>query len=74
MGIGFKELIILLIVVLIVFGTKRLRNAGSDLGEAVKGFKKGMREDGGDKAADADADASASKALPDPNDDTKPQG
>ena len=37
--------IIVLVVVLLVFGTKRLRNAGSDLGEAVKGFKKGMKDD-----------------------------
>ncbi|MET0717174.1 MAG: Sec-independent protein translocase subunit TatA [Pseudoxanthomonas sp.] len=36
---------IVLIVVLLVFGTKRLRNAGQDLGEAVKGFKKGMKDD-----------------------------
>ena len=37
--------IIVLVVVLLVFGTKRLRNAGQDLGEAVKGFKKGMKDD-----------------------------
>ena len=37
--------IIVLVVVLLVFGTKRLRNAGSDLGEAVKGFKKGMKDE-----------------------------
>jgi sec-independent protein translocase protein TatA len=37
--------IIVLVVVLLVFGTKRLRGAGRDLGEAVKGFKKGMDDD-----------------------------
>jgi len=37
--------IIVLVVVLLVFGTKRLRNAGQDLGEAVKGFKKGMKDE-----------------------------
>ncbi len=37
--------IIVLVVVLLVFGTKRLRGAGRDLGEAVKGFKKGMADD-----------------------------
>ena len=36
--------LIVLVVVLLVFGTKRLRNAGKDLGEAVKGFKEGMRD------------------------------
>lgn len=37
--------IIVLVVVLLVFGTKKLRGAGRDLGEAVKGFKKGMSDD-----------------------------
>lgn len=36
---------IVLLVVLLVFGTKKLRGAGRDLGEAVKGFKKGMHDD-----------------------------
>lgn len=44
MGIGIKELLIILVLVLIVFGTKRLKNAGGDLGEAIKGFRKAMRE------------------------------
>ena len=37
--------LIVLAVVLLIFGTKRLRGAGRDLGEAVKGFKKGMGDD-----------------------------
>jgi sec-independent protein translocase protein TatA len=37
--------IIVLVVVLLIFGTKRLRGAGRDLGEAVKGFKKGISDD-----------------------------
>ena len=36
--------LIVLAIVLLVFGTKRLRSAGKDLGEAVKGFKEGMRD------------------------------
>lgn len=36
--------LIVLIVVLLIFGTKKLRNIGSDLGGAVKGFKEGMKE------------------------------
>lgn len=43
-GIGFRELLIILVVVLVVFGTKKLRTIGSDLGGAVSGFKKAMRE------------------------------
>jgi sec-independent protein translocase protein TatA len=37
--------LIVLLVVLLIFGTKKLRNMGSDLGAAVKGFKQGMREE-----------------------------
>jgi sec-independent protein translocase protein TatA len=40
--IGWKELLILLVIVLLVFGTKRLKNVGKDMGEAIKGFKQGM--------------------------------
>lgn len=36
--------LIVLLVVVLIFGTKKLRNIGSDLGGAVKGFKEGMRE------------------------------
>lgn len=46
--------LIVLAIVIMVFGTKKLRNIGSDLGGAVKGFKDGMREAGADdKAEDA---------------------
>lgn len=36
--------LVVLVIVLLVFGTKKLRNVGSDLGGAVKGFKDGMKE------------------------------
>ncbi|HJW04129.1 MAG TPA: Sec-independent protein translocase subunit TatA [Azospira sp.] len=36
--------LIVLVIVMLVFGTKKLRNIGQDLGGAVKGFKEGMRE------------------------------
>jgi sec-independent protein translocase protein TatA len=48
--------LIVLVVVLLIFGTKKLRNIGSDLGGAVKGFKEGMKEDApklGEKAEEA---------------------
>ena len=41
--------LIVLLVIVLIFGTKKLRNIGSDLGGAVKGFKEGMRTD--DEAA-----------------------
>jgi len=39
MGFGWQELLIILVIVALIFGTKKLRNIGSDLGGAVKGFK-----------------------------------
>ncbi|CAN7271163.1 Sec-independent protein translocase subunit TatA [Pseudoxanthomonas sp. LjRoot168] len=59
-GLSIWHWIIVLVVVLLVFGTKRLRNAGQDLGEAVKGFKKGMKDD--DKPAGQLDDQSRSDA------------
>ena len=45
--------LIVLIIVMLVFGTKKLRNIGADLGGAVRGFKEGMKEGTSDKAAEA---------------------
>lgn len=51
MGIfDWKHWIVLLVVVVLVFGTKKLKNFGSDLGESIKGFRKAMNED--DKPAE----------------------
>jgi sec-independent protein translocase protein TatA len=44
MGIGFRELLIILVIALILFGAKKLRTIGSDLGAAVRGFKKAVNE------------------------------
>jgi sec-independent protein translocase protein TatA len=52
MGIGFREILIILVIVLLVFGTKKLKNIGSDLGGAVKGFKDGMKSGGSDVPAE----------------------
>lgn len=54
MGFSTTHLIIFLVIIIVIFGTKKLRNIGSDLGGAVKGFKDGMK-DGTDKTADASA-------------------
>lgn len=42
---GFKELLVILIVVILLFGTKKLKSIGTDLGGALKGFKDAMNED-----------------------------
>ena len=44
--------LIVLVIVMLVFGTKKLRNMGSDLGGAVKGFKDGMKEGSANAAAE----------------------
>ena len=45
--------LIVLVIVLLIFGTKKLRNVGQDLGGAVKGFKDGMKEGTAEKSAEA---------------------
>lgn len=45
MGFGVTELLILLLIVALLFGTKKLRGLGSDVGGAVKGFKTAMQDD-----------------------------
>lgn len=47
--------LIVLVIILLVFGTGKLRNVGKDLGGAVKGFKEGMREGSEDKPDDNSA-------------------
>ncbi|EXI89408.1 MAG: Sec-independent protein translocase protein TatA [Candidatus Accumulibacter regalis] len=49
--------LIVLVIVLLVFGTKKLRGLGSDLGGAVKGFKEGIKEATGEDQATADSAA-----------------
>lgn len=53
MGISIWQLLITLAIVLVLFGAKRLRTVGSDLGAAIKGFRESMK-DGDDKAAHTD--------------------
>jgi sec-independent protein translocase protein TatA len=42
--LGWKELLIVLVIVILVFGTKKLANMGKDLGGAIGSFKKGMKD------------------------------
>jgi sec-independent protein translocase protein TatA len=55
-GLSIWHWLIVLVVVVLIFGTKKLRNVGQDLGGAVKGFKEGMKT--------ADDPATASPAEP----------
>lgn len=47
-GISIWQLLIVLAIVIMIFGTKKLRNLGGDLGGAIKSFKKAVNEDGKD--------------------------
>lgn len=51
-GIGIWQLLILLVIIMLVFGTKKLKNLGTDLGGAIKGFKSAMDENKAEKAPD----------------------
>ena len=51
-GISIWQLLIILLIVVLIFGTKRLKGMGSDLGGAMKGFKDAMNEDGKTEAQD----------------------
>jgi len=54
-GVSMWQLLIILAIVIMLFGTKRLRNLGGDLGSAVKGFRKSMQDDTtDDKTTDAE--------------------
>lgn len=54
-GFGIWELLIVLAIVLLIFGPKRLKNLGSDLGSAIKGFRTAVSDDNDRKSA-ADED------------------
>tara|TARA_R100001377_G_scaffold73929_3_gene50110 strand:- start:1583 stop:1822 length:240 start_codon:yes stop_codon:yes gene_type:complete len=60
-GIGIWQLVIILVIVVMLFGTKKLRNLGSDLGGALKGFKSAMKDDNA-KDTDEEEDDSVKKA------------
>ena len=53
-GISIWQLLIVLVIVLLLFGTKKLRNMGGDLGGAIKGFRSSIKEV---KAGDSDSDS-----------------
>jgi len=52
MGISIWQLLIILAIVLVLFGAKRLKNVGSDLGGAIKGFKSAVKEEENKTAED----------------------
>lgn len=63
-GISIWQLVIIAVIVVLLFGTKKLRNIGGDLGGAVKGFKKAMSDEEKDDAKNL-ADQSQNKQASD---------
>ncbi len=57
MGVSVTKLLMLLVIIVVVFGTKRLRNIGSDLGDAIKGFRSAIKEGEEEKVTENDGDA-----------------
>ena len=44
-GLNFGSLLVLLLIIVVLFGTKRLRDVGNDLGAAIKNFRKGLQQE-----------------------------
>jgi sec-independent protein translocase protein TatA len=63
-GFSICHWLVVLVIVALIFGTKRLRNMGEDLGSAIKGFRKGMHD--GDAQPQLKADPPPSQPQPQP--------
>jgi sec-independent protein translocase protein TatA len=63
-GISIWQLLIILVIVILLFGTKKLRNMGGDIGSAIKNFRKSVRE-GEDKDEDEETDTTARREVED---------
>jgi sec-independent protein translocase protein TatA len=62
MGIGFRELLVILVIVALVFGTRKLKSLGGDLGSAIKSFRDAFRE--GEDKSDAGNEPEKTGNLP----------
>lgn len=63
MSFGIWELTIVLLIVALLFGTKKLRSIGTDLGGALKGFRSAMRDDDSDKVEQKDESPTSSQVI-----------
>ena len=62
-GISLWQLLIILVIVLLIFGTQKLRNMGGDLGTAIKGFKKSVKEEPADSVKEEPADSNVIESV-----------
>lgn len=65
------HILLLLLIVVLIFGTKKLRNIGEDLGAAVKSFRKGMQDPAADEKPKLKADAADAQATDKPDSDSR---
>ncbi|KAF3984601.1 MAG: twin-arginine translocase TatA/TatE family subunit [Methylococcales symbiont of Hymedesmia sp. n. MRB-2018] len=63
MGMSVTQLLIILVIVIVLFGTKRLRNIGGDLGGAIKGFRSAVKEGSEDKKITEEDDTIDSEVV-----------
>lgn len=67
MSFGITELIIILVIVLLLFGTTKLKSLGNDLGSAIKGFRTAVSDDSpADKGGDENAESAEKQETKDP--------
>ena len=67
MGFSIWQLVIVLLIVIVLFGTKKLKNVGKDLGDAIKGFKDATKDGDDKKLTDNAAAKDAKKDAKDDN-------
>jgi len=67
-NIGPMQLLIIFLIVLLIFGTKKLRNVGGDLGSAIRDFRKGMNNE--DEPEEDNGDANGKSTSPESQDDS----
>lgn len=63
MSFGIWELVIVLLIVALLFGTKKLKTVGSDLGGALKGFRSALKEEDTDKVAQQETSTANSQVI-----------
>jgi sec-independent protein translocase protein TatA len=63
MSFGIKELIVILIIVMLVFGTKKIRNVGGDVGGWIKDFRKALKEGGDSEDSDTKPEAVEDRVI-----------
>jgi sec-independent protein translocase protein TatA len=55
-GISIWQILIILLIILVIFGGKKIRNMGSDLGEGLKGFKKAIKDEDMESTSETDSE------------------